>query len=70
MTAYKGEAVLWLGDGRQFVASADLSKDQTGTWSGTLTLADDEHLPVYVNVREGALHIGGSYGEFVRPDTS
>lgn len=70
MTAYKGTATLRLVDGRQFAATADLSKDQTGTWRGTLVFADGDHFPALVNVREGTLHVGGNRGAFVRPDTS
>lgn len=70
MNTYKGVAALWLADGRHFAATANLSKDQTGTWQGTLVFAGMDDFPVLVNVREGALRIGSSYGEFVRPDTS
>lgn len=70
MTTYKGAATMWLADGRQFPALADLSKDSTSTWRGTLVFAGMDDFPVLVNVQEGALHVGSSYGEFVRPDTS
>jgi hypothetical protein len=39
MNTYKGAAVLLINDGRQFDTEADLSKDSSGTWRGTLTSA-------------------------------
>ncbi|MER5903053.1 hypothetical protein ABT150_23590 [Streptomyces mirabilis] len=70
MSTYKGRATLWLPDGRQLDANADLSKDTVGSWRGTLAFHDEEHIPVLVNVRDGVLHVGENYGDFVRPDTS
>lgn len=70
MTTYKGAALLLIGDGRQFTAEADLSKDSSGTWRGILAFADEEHVPVLLNVREGQVRIDGRDGAFVRPDTS
>jgi hypothetical protein len=70
MNTYKGAATMWLADGRQFAATAELSKDASGTWRGTLAFAGMDDLPVLVNVTEGTLSVNGTYGEFVRPDTS
>jgi hypothetical protein len=70
MSTYKGPAALWFADGRQIAAKADLTKDRSGPWRGTLSCADEEHVPVLMSVRDGVLQIGGSYGDFVRPDSS
>jgi hypothetical protein len=71
MNTYKGAATLWLCDGRQFTANADLRKDAAGSWDGTLVFhGGDEHFPVLVNVRDGVLHVAGRYADFVRPNIS
>ncbi|MGM9336644.1 hypothetical protein [Streptomyces murinus] len=70
MNRYSGAATMWLADGRRFAASAILDKDQGGSWRGTLVFANDDHLPVLVNVREATLHVEGAFGDFIRPDSS
>jgi len=59
MNHYTGTAVLLLGDGRQFDAAADLTKDSSGSWHGTLTFHDQTLVPVLVNVDAGHLLIDG-----------
>jgi hypothetical protein len=70
MTTYKGAAVLLIDDGRQFDTEADLTKDSSGTWRGTLTFHDQSLVPVLLNVDDGHLLVGGRPGEFIRPDRS
>ncbi|MEU0344620.1 hypothetical protein ABZ092_38210 [Streptomyces bobili] len=62
--------MLLLGDGREMDTAADLSKDETGTWSGTLTFPAEGRTPELLNIAEGRIKIGGSEAAFVRPDTS
>lgn len=70
MTTYQGPAVLLINDSRQFDTSADLTKDSSGSWRGTLTLHDQALVPVLLNVDEGHLLVDGQPGEFIRPDRS
>ncbi|MCX5097587.1 hypothetical protein OOK36_55115 [Streptomyces sp. NBC_00365] len=70
MNTYKGKAVLLVEDGRKFDAVADLTKDQSRGWRGTLTFHDVPLIPVLLNVRNGHVLIDGPAGEFVRPNTS
>ncbi|MFF4346833.1 hypothetical protein [Streptomyces sp. NPDC001530] len=70
MTTYAGAAVLLIGDGRQFDTAANLAKDSSGTWQGTLTFHDQTLVPVLLNVRDGHVLVDGRPGEFIRPDTS
>lgn len=70
MTTYKGPAALLVDDGRQFDAAADLTKDSSGSWRGTLTFHDQSLFPVLLNVDEGHLLVDGRPGEFIRPDRS
>ncbi|MFE2563010.1 hypothetical protein [Streptomyces mirabilis] len=70
MNTYKGTALLLVDDGRQFDAAADLAKDQSGGWRGTLVFHDEALVPVLLNVRDGHVLVDGRPGEFVRPDTS
>ena len=70
MTTHRGTAVLLLEDGRELTAEANLSKDSTGNWSGTLAFPAAAKTPGLLNLTEGALRINGREGKFVRPDTS
>jgi hypothetical protein len=70
MTTYKGGATLLAEDGRKFDAEADLTKDSSGSWRGTLTFRDAALFRALLNISDGHLLIGGKVGEFVRPDTS
>lgn len=68
MTTYNGPAVLLINDGRQFDTAANLAKDSSGTWQGTLTFRDQELVPVLLNVDDGHVLVDGRPGEFIRPD--
>jgi hypothetical protein len=70
MNTHKGTALLLLDDGRQVATGADLSKDDAGTWSGTLTFPAEAKTPGLLNLTEGALRIGDRDGKFIRPDTA
>lgn len=70
MTTYAGPAVLLIDDGRQFDTAADLTKDSSGTWHGTLTFHGQDLVPVLLNVQDGHVLVDGRPGEFVRPDRS
>ncbi|MFJ4974223.1 hypothetical protein ACIP6X_02530 [Streptomyces coeruleorubidus] len=70
MTTYKGAAVLLITDGRQFDTDADLTKDSSGSWRGTLTFHDQALMPVLLNVDDGHVLVDGQPGEFIRPDRS
>ncbi|CAM5604809.1 hypothetical protein [Streptomyces coeruleorubidus] len=70
MTTYKGDATLLVEDGRKFDAEADLTKDSSGSWRGTLTFRDTTLFRALLNISDGHLLIGGKTGEFIRPDTS
>ena len=70
MNTYQGAAVLLIGDGRQFDTTANLTKDSSGSWRGTLTFHDQALVPVLVNVDDGHVLVDGRPGEFIRPDRS
>jgi hypothetical protein len=70
MTTHKGPAVLLLADGRQFTAAADLSKDDSGSWRGTLTFPTEARTPELINLREGWVRINERDGAFVRSESS
>lgn len=70
MTTYKGKAVLLAEDGSKFDTDADLTKDSSGSWRGTLTFHDVTLFRTLLNITDGHLLIDGATGEFVRPDTS
>lgn len=70
MNDYTGTAVLLLGDGRQFDTIADLTKESSDSWRGTLTFHDQGLVPVLVNVDDGHILVDGQPGEFIRPDRS
>lgn len=70
MTTYKGRAALLVSDGRQLGGEANLTKDPSGDWRGTLAFHDETLVPVLLNVRDGHVLIDGRPGAFVRPDTS
>lgn len=70
MTTYSGAAVFLVNDGRQFDTTADLTKDSSGSWRGTLTFHDQALVPVLVNVDDGHVLVDGRPGEFLRPDRS
>ncbi|WP_405747884.1 hypothetical protein [Streptomyces canus] len=70
MTTYKGDATLLIEDGRKFDTEADLTKDSSGSWRGTLTFRDATLFRALLNVGDGHLLVGGKVGEFIRPDTS
>ena len=70
MSNYNGAAVLLVNDGRQFDTTADLDKDSSGTWRGTLTFRDQSLVPVLLNVDDGHVLVDGRPGEFIRPDRS
>ena len=70
MNEFNGTAVLLIADGRQFDTAADLTKDSSGSWRGTLTFHDQSLMPVLLNVDDGHLLVDGRPGEFIRPDRS
>jgi len=70
MTTYQGPAVLLLDDGRQFGTEADLTKDSSGSWRGTLTFRDQALVPVLLSIEDGHVLVDGRPGEFIRPDRS
>ncbi|MCI3155553.1 hypothetical protein ELQ39_28180 [Streptomyces sp. GB4-14] len=70
MNTYSGPAVLLVEDGSKFDTEAELSKDASGSWSGTLTLRDATLFRTLLNVTDGHLLVNGQPGEFIRPDTS
>ena len=70
MNTYSGIARVLLADDFVAKAAADLSKDDVGTWRGTLTFQAAVRTPDLLNLTEGTLRIDGSDGKFVRPDTS
>ncbi|MPY47181.1 hypothetical protein [Streptomyces acidicola] len=70
MTTYKGDAILLAEDGREFETEAELTKDSSGSWRGTLTFRDVTLFRALLNISDGHLLIDRKTGEFVRPDTS
>lgn len=70
MTTHRGTAVLLLEDGHQLAAEAHLSKDDAGSWSGTLTFPAAAKMPGLLNLTDGTLRIAGRDGKFVRPDAA
>jgi hypothetical protein len=70
MTTYNGPATLLAEDGRKFDTEARLSKDDAGSWSGTLTFRDTTFYRDLLNTTDGHLLVNGQPGEFIRPDTS
>lgn len=70
MTTYKGAVVLLAEDGSKFDTEADLAKDSSGSWRGTLTFRDTTLFRALLNISDGHLLIDGKTGEFIRPDTS
>lgn len=69
MNTHRGTAVLLL-DGRELTAVANLSKDSTGSWSGTLSFPASARTPELLNLRHGQLRVDGLDGKFDRLDTS
>jgi hypothetical protein len=70
MNTYKGTVLLLLDVDTQLATGADLSKDASGTWSGTLTFPAAARTPELMNLVTGTLRISERDGAFVRPDTS
>lgn len=70
MTTHRGTAVLLLENGSKFDTEAALTKDASGSWSGTLTFHDATLFRDLLNVTDGHLLVNGQPGEFIRPDTS
>ncbi|WP_318201021.1 hypothetical protein [Streptomyces sp. SCL15-4] len=71
MNNHLGDAVLCLDDGRLLSVNADLSKDGSGTWGGTLfATIGAAATSDLANLTEGTLLIGNRTGAFVRRDTS
>lgn len=70
MTTYRGTAVLLLGEDDRPACSTDLTKDDRGSWSGTLIFPSAARTPQLLNLTEGRLSIHGREGAFVRPDTA
>jgi hypothetical protein len=70
MNTYKGTSLLILDVDTLLPVGADLSKDASDTWSGTLTFPAEARTPELMNLATGALRISGRDGAFVRPDTS
>jgi hypothetical protein len=70
MTTHRGTAVLLQKSGRELTAEANLTKDDVGSWSGTLAFPAGAKTPGLLNLRDGTLRIGSREGKFVRPDTS
>jgi len=71
MNNHIGRAILALSDdGSLLDATTDLSKDDSGTWGGTLCFPANERTGRLLNLTEGSLEINGRAGKFIRPDTS
>ena len=71
MDNHLGDAVLYLADGRLLSVNADLSKDGSGTWGGTLFASLGAAATSDLSdLTEGTLLIGNRTGAFIRPDTS
>ncbi|MDT0608898.1 hypothetical protein [Streptomyces lancefieldiae] len=70
MTTYTGKAILLTEDGTKFDTDADLTKDASGSWRGTLTFHDATLFRALLNVSDGHLLIDQKTAEFIRPHTS
>lgn len=70
MNRYTGSALLLLEDAREVATAADLTKDASGTWHGTLTFAVTATTTDLINLREGRLRIDRSEGKFVRSEST
>jgi hypothetical protein len=70
MNNYKGKAVLLAEDGRKFDADANLTKDPSDDWRGTLTFHDATLVRALLNITDGHVLVDGNPGEFVRTNTS
>lgn len=70
MNTYKGTALLLLDGDRQVATGADLNKDASGTWRGTLTFPVEARTPELINLREGRLRINGRDGKFIRSEST
>jgi hypothetical protein len=71
MTEHLGDAVLCLSDGRMLGVGANLSKDDSGTWGGTLFARIGAAATTdLANLTEGTLLVGNRTASFIRPDTS
>jgi len=70
MTTHRGTTVLLLDGGRELAAAANLSKDSTGSWFGTLTFPASVRTPELLNLRHGQLRVDGREGKFDRQDTA
>jgi hypothetical protein len=69
MSTYRGTVVLESADSKP-AGSAVLSKDDAGSWSGTVSFPSSARTPELLNLAEGRLSIHGREGAFVRPDQS
>jgi hypothetical protein len=69
MSAYRGTVILQLADSKP-AAAADLTKEEAGSWAGTLIFPTEARTPELLNLTEGQLWVHGREGAFVRPDTS
>jgi hypothetical protein len=70
MNTYKGAALLILDVDTQLATGADLSKNASGTWRGTLTFPAEGRTPELMNLATGTLRISGRDGDFVRTNAS
>lgn len=70
MNEHLGTVLLAFNDGRMLDAVATLSKDDSGTWGGTLSFPANARTAELLNLVDGAVQIDGRVGKFVRPDTS
>jgi hypothetical protein len=70
MSSFRGDASLILDNGRELPVTANLSKDQNDTWSGTLTVPDQSKPIEMVNLQHGTLRTEHGECPFVRPDIS
>jgi hypothetical protein len=70
MNEHLGVVLLCYDDGRILNADADLIKDASGTWSGTLSFPVNAGTGELLKLVEGSIQIGNRVGRFVRPDVS
>lgn len=70
MATHRGAVALLLEDGRELAAEANLSRDNAGTWAGSLSFPAEAKTPGLLNLSEGTLRIDGRDGAFIRPDIS
>ena len=70
MTTHTSTALLLLDDGRELETTASLAKDDSGSWSGSLTFPVAARTSELLNLAERRLRVGEQEGAFVRTDTA